>query len=98
MNRFTVSGYDGIEQFEHVHKATARKAYSDGKTIAIDGRLMRPFNSWHTTYVTSKSDRIERYGIEAENNCGFDEMVSNFEYYNCDSERGRRAAFYVKTN
>jgi len=96
MNKFRVYGYDGSEQFEHVHKATARKAYNDGKTIAIDGCLMMPFNGWNTTFVMSKRDRIEQYGIEAENDCGFDELVRNFERYNCNSEQGRRAAFYVR--
>jgi len=93
MNKFTVYGYDRSEQFEHVHKATARKAYNEGKTIAIDGCKMSPFNVWNTTVIISKEGEDAFYGDDETH---FDSVVNSFEYYNCNSAQGRRAAFYMK--
>jgi len=93
MNKFTVSDKYTGEQFEHAHKATARKAYNEGKTIAIDSCKMRPFNVWCTTMVVNKND-TEDHCVSDE--ADFDNLVNSFEYYNCNSETGRRAAFYIK--
>lgn len=69
-----------------VNKTMARKLYNEGKEIFINACNMCLNNPWTSPLSTSKEL------------CGesFDNMLNSFQWYNCDSERGKYANFFVE--
>lgn len=65
-----------------VYKGTARKLFAEGKDIALLPCLMNPASMWAAPYLMNPND-------------GFVEQVNGFEYYNCNTQVGRYAAFYL---
>ena len=74
---------------QQVQKRTARKMFHEGEAIYLCSCNMHFDSAWQTPIVISK---------EVGKSLGytFDQLCDNYEYYNCDSERGRYAHFYVK--
>lgn len=69
--------------FERVSKRTARRHYNNGEPI-----ILLPVKCY-----------TEMFAFETEENYNkireFDNLVNEFEYYNCNHECGYYAAFYV---
>lgn len=82
---FTGNYYDEVITITQVQKRTARKLYDSGESIYIQTCNYHPFGVW--------SRCIE---INNKNGETFDSVVNSFEYYNCNSESGRYAVFYIK--
>ena len=96
MNRyeFTSNG----RTFTRVSKATAKKAFVSGFTIAFCPSNLRPGTIWHPEYITNRSMRadymVDDIGVEND----FNNLLNSFEYYNCtDPETGRYTAFFIET-
>lgn len=70
--------------FTKIDKRIARKLFNEGKTFWITARNMRPECGLRFRPEWMKQFR------------NFDALVANFEYYNCDYERGSRAAYYTE--
>lgn len=87
MNRysFTSNGKTWVR----VSKGKARSAYNSGATVAICPVNIRPFLPWHSEIYVSK-------GKDFENSATFEDVERAFKFYNCNSEAGRYAAFYVQ--
>jgi len=69
--------------YKRINKRAAEKAFNEG-VVVICPCNMRPFGVWGMgVHIT---------------NCGraFDKIVNEFEFYNCNNETGRYAAFYVE--
>lgn len=81
MYSFTNEG----KTWARVTKKQAMKAYNSGLTILLCPVKMRPFTSWHLEIYVDKSS-----------GCPFNDTVSGFEYYNCNSDTGMYTAFYIK--
>lgn len=85
-----------IGNYERISKATARKIYLNGETIAICARNLDPSNkNWFVAQHCNRRDRerfvIDEIGMKND----FNNMVNSFEYYNCiNNETGRYCAFY----
>jgi hypothetical protein len=80
------------KRYEQVSKPTARKLFKQGRTIYLNACKMMPGNVWQSLCpVTIDRDRIEATPEEQ-----FKHIVNNFEFYNCDSERGRYANYFIK--
>ena len=47
-------------------------------------------------YYTTGFYVDENFSLRYEYIDSFDKLVNAFEYYNCDNERGRYAAYYVE--
>lgn len=71
---------------KQVNKTTARKLYNKGKEIYLNSCNMCLNNPWTSPMLASK----ELCGKD------FDLMLIYFQNYNCDSERGRYANFFVE--
>jgi hypothetical protein len=86
--------------FKRVNKSKARKLYAAGENIAIcpvkagvlsDFAMMIHYDGLGVSVMTA--DLGDLYDSPEEK---FDHVVNSFEYYNCNCEMGRYAAFYVK--
>lgn len=86
MNNLEVSGtlFGGKVTLKRVSKRLARKLWLEYKTVYMLPCKVHPFNEWCLPYLIS--DRRE----------DFDKLVNAFEDYNCGSELGYYASFYIK--
>lgn len=73
-----------------ISKATAKKLYNAGFNIYLAPCKYRPENCVFTSAVGCSI-------YTGEDGETFEKLCNAFAYYNCDSERGRYIAFYVKT-
>lgn len=71
---------------KQVNRAVARKLYDEGKNVFLNSCNMRLNNPWQGMMRVNKTDHDET----------FEYCVRWFEYYNCDSERGKYANFFVE--
>lgn len=74
---------------KQVNKTAARKLYNEGKTIYLNACNMRLNNPWTSLCPVSKDS-------EAWNGDTFDGRINEFQYYGCDSERGKYVNFFVE--
>ena len=72
--------------FQQIQKRTARKLYNEGKYIYLQSSNM-PFDSMFQRPCIINKKQTERE---------FDDICNEFEYYNCDKERGKWIRFYVQ--
>jgi len=96
------------KRYEQVSKPTARKLFKQGRTIYLNSCLMMPGNIWQALCpivlnpedIASRQELYtrhpdgNRYGDTPEKQ--FNEIVNSFENYNCDSERGKYANFFIQ--
>ena len=75
------------KKWHRVDKRVARKAY---KARAVVGLV--PCESSICLMWVSSIDVCN-----ASNDIDFDTIVNEFEYYNCNTELGKRAAYYVES-
>ena len=80
MNAISMGGYTRIS------KRAASKLYNTKTRVYICACKLRPDNMWQPAIEVKKSD----YDFD------FSNYVNEFEYYNCDNERGKYASFYIK--
>ena len=72
---------------KRIDKRIARKLYEAKKPFFICA-----CNMYYTTgFYVDKNFSLRYEYIDS-----FDKLVNAFEYYNCDNERGRYAAYYVE--
>ena len=75
-------------QFDRITKKQARAAYRAGLTVLWCPVNLAPFTGWGLEMP-----------INAQNwNCDnktFDEVLNEYEFYNCNSETGKYPAFYI---
>lgn len=74
---------------KQVNKVLARRLYNEGKTIFLNACNMRINNMWTTPCPISK-------GNEAWSGDSFDGRVNEYQWYNCDNERGKYANYFVE--
>lgn len=72
--------------FKRVTITQARKLYNNGHTLYIVPSKVYPSynNMWIQPYKANKN-----------NDGDFEKLVNSYEYYNCNSELGRVANFYI---
>jgi len=75
---------------QQITKRTAKKYFEAGKNIFLMASNMRFDNMWITPYEVKKDS------MQCTEN--FDLMCNEFEYYNCDSERGSYIHFFIREN
>jgi hypothetical protein len=78
---------------KQVNKNVAKKAFLQGKTIFLHSCNMRINNMWQSpmpTNLQSDANVIHEMTFEA--------ICNEFEYYNCDAERGKRILFFAPIN
>lgn len=85
MNRFQFCDVCG-NVWTRCTKKHARTVYNRGEKVIICPVDMRPFGPWG-------------YGCMIDNSDGgsFAKAINAFEFYNCRTETGRYAAYYVQT-
>jgi hypothetical protein len=95
MKEFTI---DGIT-YKQVQKRTAERMFSEGKTIYIIHCKANPYSPWiqfcdlSQERLQLKDDYVpECDGISTEL---FRKQINAFEYYNCNSELGTYASYYI---
>lgn len=72
------------EHYTRISKAAARKAYAAGDTVYFCPVNWDPDSPWGLAWYPVNND------------IPFGKLVTEYEYYNCNSETGRYAAFYIK--
>lgn len=75
------------KKWHRVDKRVARKAYKAGAVVG----LVPCQSSICSMWVNSIDVR------NGSNDVDFDTIVNKFEYYNCNMELGKRAAYYVES-
>lgn len=88
MTNRTITDRDGA-MWQRVNKRRARSAYNAGHTIKIAPALIDPVSAWNINAdITQKIQDC---------NETFDTRVNAFEYFNCNTECGKYAAYYIRT-
>ena len=80
MNKYSFT--DNGRTFERVSKATAKRAFIDGFTIAFCPSNLRPGTMWHTEFITDREARGALYADETGVSNDFNNLLNSFEYYN----------------
>ncbi len=74
--------------FVKISKSKARKLFTSGEIVRITPSKISPYNVWgyccDVSFEKKEPDRT------------FDAIVNAFEYYNCTSETGKRASFWMQ--
>lgn len=70
-----------MANYEKITRTTARKIHAEGKQVYALPCNMRTDSMWMPP-VEIPTDR------------DFDKFCNEYQYYNCNSETGRRIAFY----
>lgn len=89
MKNLTFTNHKG-ERLTRVSKRRARKLFDAGYTIEMSPVNMNPLGAWYMYYRTGKT-------LKGYDGSTFDNHVNAFEYYNCNSECGKYAAYYVRS-
>lgn len=71
--------------YRRINKAIARKVYDNGKTIFMQSCNISFDSMWQSACP-----------ITPDVTTSFDSVVNAFQYYNCDSERGRYPHYYIE--
>lgn len=87
---FTIQTEKGPVCIKRIDKREARKRFYNGENIYIEPCKINPASKWMTHPIINKKEALS--GIF------FDGLVDTFEYYNCNSETGTYASFYVVSN
>ena len=74
-------------RIKQIDKRQARKIFNDGGEIFFQSSNMAFEGLWQNA-MPLKKDELWR--------SDFDQVCSDFMYYNCDSERGRYIKFYTR--
>ena len=74
-----------VNGFIRISKQAARKRYEAGQNVIIIPCKCIPGNKWYI------GNRMYNTGIRS-----FDEYITRWMVYSCNSELGRYPAFYVK--
>lgn len=69
-----------------INKKQARKLYDAGKAFYILACNLCFSNVWQSPFLVENDSSY---------NEPFDKLVNMYEFYNCDKQRGKYAAFYV---
>lgn len=88
MTNRTFTDHDGAT-WQRVSKRRARVLYDAGHTIKIAPALINPVSAWNIN--ADIVQKIQTY------NETFDTRINAFEYFNCNSECGKYAAYYIRT-
>ena len=73
--------------FQKIRRDRARNLFHDGITIYLLPNKVRMGNDWIQPYPINVLKSQEH---------SFDILVANFEMYNCNSETGRDASYYIE--
>lgn len=83
MNKIYLSDMWRNSSLERVSKRTARRHYNNGESIII-----LPVKCYTEMFAFETKENYNKVK-------DFDQLVNEFEYYNCNHECGYYAAFYV---
>lgn len=72
-----------------INKTAARKRFENGETIYFTPSKMFFDNPWQYPVNVQKNDKWFK-------DYSFDKICNQYEYYNCDAERGKYIHFFVK--
>ena len=75
----------GGKIYKRVDKRVARKLFDGGGIVYLVPCRANPCSDW-----------VGLISIRKES-AGFDTVINEFEYYNCNTELGKRAAYYVES-
>ena len=78
------------ENFIRVNKTKARQKFNEGKTVYLIQDMMRLPNAWE---MPCPIDNTRDSAIGRD----FDSHVRDFQYYNCDNERGRGVKYFINS-
>lgn len=82
--------------YKRISKKAARNAYKNGLTVIICPCYLYPFSEWGVANKINRKYRekfvIDEIGVIND----FNNFISSFEYYNCNSETGNYTAFYIE--
>ena len=73
--------------YKKISQATAKKLYESGHDVVIVPSAVDPSSTWWCGMAFNKKD--EKYI-----NDGFEKLIINIKWYNCNKETGMRLAFY----
>ena len=83
MNNISLSDMWRNKRFERVSKTTARRHYNNGESI-----ILLPVKCYSDMFAFETKENYNKVRT-------FENLVNEFEYYNCNYECGYYAAFYI---
>lgn len=80
-------------ELKRINKKKARRLYNEGKTIYITRCKVSVFSELFPPFILEKKNYHSEY---PELIPTFDNIINEFEYYNCCPELGYYAAYYIE--
>lgn len=77
----------GNKQVKQINKTEAKKVYDQGHDLYLNACNMMLNNSWTSPMLLNNGSSEK-----------FETMVNEYEYYNCCSERGKYANYFINVN
>ena len=72
------------KHYTRISKTAARSLYAAGGDVYFCPANLNPESPWGLMWNPPNND------------IPFEKLVNEYEWYNCDNERGRYTAFYIK--
>ena len=82
-------------QYKQVNKKQAERAFCEGEEILMLSSNMRFDNMWVSPCSMTLKEVQSRCATDDPKEI-FDHMCSDYEYYNCDRERGKYIQFFIQ--
>jgi len=77
--------YDGGTAFRRINKRQARQSFVAGHPVVLCPCKLAPFGAWRPSCMVQLTA----------DEC-FDNIVKNFEWYNCNYETGYYPSYWIK--
>lgn len=89
-----------VGNYRRVSKQVARRIYNGGGVVRLTACKMSPVNVWGA-YTDATPERLAQvstdgFNVTVARNREFETVVNAFQYYNCNNECGRYAAYYIE--
>jgi len=88
--------YDGGTAFRRINKRQARQSFVAGHPVVLCPCKLAPFGGFRPSCMVQRTVQApEQYTERMADEC-FDNIVKNFEWYNCNYETGYYPSYWIK--
>jgi len=87
----------GGQEYTQVQKRTAEKLFKEGKTIYLLPCKVCHVGTW-VHFIDVNISRYDSYDLQRftdNGHCPFQQTIADFTWYNCNSDLGLHASFYI---
>lgn len=90
-----------VGEYRRIQKKTAKRLYENGEVVYLCPCKLRPGGFWRPEIAITKMkiDKLpgeNQYFVSLTKD--FEQVVAEYQYYNCNTETGRTPFYYIKTS